>query len=131
MVRLEALVVLMLLDPCQARAACPTTRPIRDVHGTYECPGDFGSDGLLVTVEPEIEFRRGGAGYVLSDGSYGLESRVVPEGESKAIDQRQKTGWSCASAALANQRGQRPTGVRADLRHFPHRRLLGNYRTCG
>ena len=71
MVRLEALVVLMLLDPCLARAACPTTKPIRDVHGTYECPGNFGSDGLLVTVEPEIEFRRGGAGYVLSDGSYG------------------------------------------------------------
>jgi hypothetical protein len=70
MVGLKALVVLVLFDPCRARGACPTTEPTGDVRGTYECPGDFG-DGLLVTLQPEIEFRRGGAGYVLSDGSYG------------------------------------------------------------
>lgn len=130
MVRLQALVVLMLLDPYFARAACPTTKPTGDVHGTYECPGNFGSDGLLVTVEPEIEFRRGGAGYVLSDGSYGWKVAWCRKVKGKlSISGRRLDG--SAPPLRSYQRGQRPTGIRAGVHHFPHRRLLGNHRTCG
>src|SRR6266702_7329259 len=63
--------VTLVISALLAAPPCSPIRPSGEVHGTRECPGNFGSGGLIVTVEPEIEFRRGGPGYVLADGSYG------------------------------------------------------------
>ena len=53
-----------------AQVPCPVTLPQNDVHGTSSCPGNYGNASLLVGLEPEIEFRDGGPGFILRDGSF-------------------------------------------------------------
>jgi len=48
---------------------CAVTKPSGDLRGTPQCPGDYGTGGLLVNLQPEIEFRPNGPGFVLPDGS--------------------------------------------------------------
>jgi len=61
--------LLSSLHAAPASADCPVTNPRGTVHGTEECPGDYETGGLLVFLQPEIEFRQGGPGFVLRDGS--------------------------------------------------------------
>lgn len=50
-------------------SSCPVTEPLGDVPSTVQCPANYGAGGLLVYLQPEIEFRPGGPGFVLPDGS--------------------------------------------------------------
>jgi|SRR5882724_808509 len=58
-------------NPVSASAdtACPVTKPDGKLQLSSDCPGNYGNNGLWVGLQPEIEFRPGGPGYVLRHGA--------------------------------------------------------------
>ena len=99
--------------------ACLVTLPSGNVHGTYACPGDYGNDALLVTLQPELEFRDGGPGFVLRDGSYQWKFAWCRKARGKlSIEGHRLDGHAAPLRAAFTQTSEEP-GFTASYLIFP------------